>query len=106
MILHAHFGRGPRSPHSNALWKNMYSEIRWMRKCTIEILEHIHILLKKPKPLLRDNKYVEDRLGVSDRTVRRFIEKGELEIYETINKWNYYLDEDVQALFRKYRGTR
>ncbi len=56
------------------------------------------------KPVLRDNAHVCDRLGVSLRTVRRFIARGELKIYETVHKRNYYRDEDVEALRQRYRG--
>lgn len=56
------------------------------------------------RPVLRDNAHVCDRLGVSLRTVRRFIARGELKIYETVHKRNYYRDEDVEALRQRYRG--
>lgn len=58
----------------------------------------------EPKPLLRDNVHVCDRLGVSPRTVRRFIAQGKLKIFETVHKRNYYRDEDVEELWQWYRG--
>ncbi|WP_164112350.1 MULTISPECIES: MerR family transcriptional regulator [Sphingobacterium] len=80
--------------------------MRWMREQIMEILEAIYKLSGRPKPLLRDNRYVKDRLGVCDRTIRRFIEKGDLRVAQTINKFNYYLADDVERLYMMYRCGR
>lgn len=102
MKQYTNYGRGQCSPNSANLWKNIYAEIFCMRTEMTQILDAVCHLVKKPKPVLRDNLYVQERVGVSDRTIRRCIDKGELRVHETIKKFNYYLDEDVEAFYKLY----
>ncbi|SKB37945.1 hypothetical protein SAMN05660841_00133 [Sphingobacterium nematocida] len=105
MNEHANFGRGKLPPGGEFLWRIIHAEIGKMRTDVTRLLDAWGLQVKTPEPVLRDNNYVMGRIGVSDRTVRRFIQKGELKIHETINKMNYYLDEDVESLRRRYRGN-
>ncbi|GEM_PF-3500933 len=56
------------------------------------------------KPLLRDASYTRKRLGVSARSLLRFQQCGDLPVSERVKGKKYYLDEDVERFFRKYRG--
>lgn len=99
------FGRGKFPPGAEFLWRIIHTEIGKMRTDVSRLLDAWSLQVKSHAPILRDNSYVMDRVGISERTVRRFIQKGELKIHETINKMNYYLDEDVESLRRRYRGN-
>lgn len=105
MKEHANFGRGQSPRGAEFLWRIIHAEIGKMRNDMVRLLDAWGHQAKAPEPVLRDNGYVMDRIGISERTVRRFIQKGELKIHKTINKVNYYLDEDVESLRRRYRGN-
>ena len=105
MNEHANFGRGKFPPGAEFLWRIIYAEIGKMRTDVTRLLDAWGLQVKPPGPILRDNSYVMDRIGISERTVRRLIQKGELNIHKTVNKMNYYLDEDVESLRRRYRGN-
>lgn len=56
------------------------------------------------EPILRNAAYAADRLSVCERTLRRIVARGDLNVYEKRGRNSYFKDEDVERAYLKYRG--
>lgn len=57
-----------------------------------------------PEPVLRDAGYARERVGISDSTLLRCQQRGEIEVAKRAKGKKYFLDADVERLRKSYRG--
>lgn len=57
-----------------------------------------------PEPVLRDAEYTRNRVGISESTLLRCQQRGEIEVAKRAKGKKYFRDEDVERLRKSYRG--
>jgi len=57
-----------------------------------------------PEPVLRDAGYTCERVSISDSTLLRCQQRGEIEVAKRAKGKKYFRDEDVERLRKSYRG--
>jgi len=55
-----------------------------------------------PEPVLRDAEYTRNRVGISDSTLLRCQQRGEIEVAKRAKSRKYFLDKDVERLRKSY----